>query len=202
MSCVECYVRLKSTNKWELAYEVGNAWQGCMHLWNSLEKKYLPSYEAFDSDGRPDYLTSKCLEEKRYNHRSCYMMMMSEGEHNPMQEVCDLSSDTRLSFEEIMVMRSTMDNAIVLGCDIPMFIECLEKVAEEHGGNYKEQADGLRKVYDEFGDDISAIGWNQSSVNCADGIFGSDMDRPLEDFWDCMVTRECYESYKNESQSK
>ena len=32
MSCVECYVRLKSSNKWELAYEVGNAWQGCMHL--------------------------------------------------------------------------------------------------------------------------------------------------------------------------
>ena len=202
MSCVECYVRLKSSDRWKLAYEVGNAWQGCMHLWNALEKKYLPSYEVFDSDGRPDYLTSKCLKENRYNHRSCYMIMMSEGEHNPMQEVWDLSSDTRLSFEEIMVMRSTMDNAIVLGSDIPTFIECLEKVAEEHGGNYKEQADGLRKVFNEYGDDISAIGWNQTSVNCADGIFGSDMDRPLEDFWDCMVTRECYESYKNDTQSK
>ena len=36
MSCVECYVRLKSANRWKLAYEVGNAWRGCMHLWNSL----------------------------------------------------------------------------------------------------------------------------------------------------------------------
>ena len=201
MSCVECYVRLKSSNKWELAYEVGNAWQGCMHLWDSLEEKYLPSYECFDADGKLDYLTYTSFKEKRYNHRSCYMMM-SRGENNPMQEVWDLSSDTRLSFEELMVMRSTMDNAIVLGCDIPTFIECLEKVAEEHGGNYKEQAAELKKVYDEYGDEISAIGWNQTSVNCADGIFGSDMDKPLEDFWDCMMTRECYEADKNETQSK
>ena len=201
MSCVECYVRLKSSNKWELAYEVGNAWQGCMHLWDALEKKYLPSYEAFDSDGRPDYLTRFHHEVKRYNSRFPYSVMR-RGEDNPMQEVWDLSSDTRLSFEELMVMRSTMDNAIVLGCDIPTFIECLEKVAEEHGGNYKEQADELKKVYDEYGDDISAIGWNQTSVNCADGIFGSDMDKPLEDFWDCMMTRECYEADKNESQSQ
>ena len=143
------------------------------------------------SDAKPDYMTSKCLKENRYNHRSCYMMI-SEGEHSPMQEVWDLSNDTRLSFEELMVMRSTMDNAIVLGCDIPTFIECLEKVAEEHGGNYKEQADGLRKVFNEYGDDISAVGWNQTSVNCADGIFGSDMDKPLEDFWNCMMTRESY----------
>ena len=57
-------------------------------------------------------------------------------------------------------------------------------------------------MYDEYGDDISAIGWNQTSVNCADGIFGSDMDKPLEDFWDCMLTRECYEADKNESQSQ
>ena len=201
MSCVECYVRLNSSNKWELAYEVGNAWQGCMQLWDSLEEKYLPSYEAFDSDGRPDYLTRFHHEVKRYNSRFPYSVMR-RGEDNPMQEVWDLSSDTRLSFEELMVMRSTMDNAIVLGCDIPTFIECLEKVAEEHGGNYKEQAAKLQKVYDEYGDDISAIGWNQTSVNCADGIFGSDMDKPLEDFWDCMVTRECYEADKNETQSQ
>ena len=44
-------------------------------------------------------------------------------------------------------------------------------------------------------------GWNQSSVNCADGIFGSDMDKPLDDFWDCMVTRECYEAFKHETQT-
>ena len=201
MSCVECYVRLKSTNKWELAYEVGNAWQGCMRLWDALEEKYLPSYEGLDSDGRPDYLTRFHHEVKRYNSRFPYSVMR-RGEDNPMQEVWDLSSDTRLSFEELMVMRSTMDNAIVLGSDIPTFIECLEKVAEEHGGNYKEQADGLKKVYDEHGDDISAIGWNQTSVNCADGIFGSDMDKPLEDFWDCMMSRECYEADKNESQSQ
>ena len=201
MSCVECYVRLKSSNKWELAYEVGNSWQGSMHLWNALEKKYLPSYEAFDSDGRPDYLTRFHHEVKRYNSRFPYSVMR-RGEDNPMQEVWDLSSDMRLSFEELMVMRSTMDNAIVLGSDIPTFIECLEKVSEEHGGNYKEQASELQKVYDEYGDDISAIGWNQTSVNCADGIFGSNMDKPLEDFWDCMVTRECYEADKNGTQSQ
>ena len=201
MSCVECYVRLKSSNKWELAYKVGNAWQGCMYLWDSLEEKYLPSYERLDADGKLYYLTYTSFKEKRYNHRSCYCVLR-EGEHNPMQEVWDLSSDTRLSFEELMVMRSTMNNAIVLGCDIPTFIECLEKVAEEHGGNYKEQADKLQKVYDEYGDDISAVGWNQTSVNCADGIFGSDMDKPLEDFWDCMVTRECYEVDKNKTQSQ
>ena len=74
MSCVECYVRLKSSNKWELAYEVGNAWYGCIHLWNSLEEKYLPSYECLDVDGKPDYLTFKCFKEKRYNHRSCYIL--------------------------------------------------------------------------------------------------------------------------------
>ena len=148
-----------------------------------------------------DYMTRFHHEVKRYNSRFPYSVMR-RGEDNPMQAVWDLSSDTRLSFEELMVMRSTMDNAIVLGCDIPTFIECLEKVAEEHGGNYKEQAAELMRVYDEYGDDISAIGWNQTSVNYADGIFGSDMDKPLEDFWNCMLTRECYEADKNESQSQ
>ena len=200
MSCVECYVRLKSANKWKLAYEVGNAWRGCVHLWNSLEEKYLPFYECLDSDGKPDYLTYKCRNEKRDNHRFAYSLMSSD-EHNPIQEVWDLSSDTRLSFEELTVLRSTMSNAIVRGCDIPTFIECLEKVAEEHGGNYKEQAAELKKVYDEFGDDISAIGWNQTSANCADDTFGSNMDRPLDDFWDCMVSREYYESDKGDTQS-
>ena len=38
MSYVDCYVRLKSSNKWKFAYEVGNSWQGCIHLWNLLEK--------------------------------------------------------------------------------------------------------------------------------------------------------------------
>ena len=172
-----------------------------MHLWDSLEEKYLPSYERLDADGKPDYLTYTSFKKKRYNHRSCYCVLR-EGEDNPMQEVWDLSSDTGLSFEELMVMRSTMDNAIVLGCDLPTFIECLEKVAEVHGGHYKEQATELQKVYDEYGDDISAIGWNQTSVNCADDIFGSDMDKPLDDFWDCMMTRECYEADKNETQSQ
>ena len=200
MSCVGCYVRLKSSNKWELAYEVGNAWYGCIHLWNALEEKYLPSYEAFDSDGRPDYMTRFHHEVKRYNSRFPYSVMR-RGEDNPMQEVWDLSSDMRLSFEELMVMRSTMDNAIVRGRDIPMFIECLGKVAEEYGGNYNEQVAELQKIYDEFGDKISAIGWNKTSVNCANDMFGSNMDRPLKDFLDCMIARECYESRKNGTKS-
>ena len=200
MSYTECYVRLKGERKWKLAYEVKNAWLGAMHLWNSLEEKYLPSYERFGSDGRPDYQTYSCREEKRYNHRIAYSLI-HDGEHNPMQDVWDLSNDTRLSFEELIVMRSTMDNAIVRGRDIPMFIECLGKVAEEYGGNYNEQVAELQKIYDEFGDKISAIGWNKTSVNCANDMFGSNMDRPLKDFLDCMIARECYESRKNGTKS-
>ena len=94
MSCVECYVRLKSTNKWELAYEVGNSWQGSMHLWNALEKKYLPSYECLDADGNPDYLTFECFKKKRYNHRSCYCVL-SEGEKTLCKKfgICPVTRD-------------------------------------------------------------------------------------------------------------
>lgn len=116
------------------------------------------------------------------------------------QEIWDLSSDLRLTYEELMVFRSTMDDSKILGEDIPEFIKCLRVVGEEHGGNYIEQANKLQEFIDkEDISKISAISYNQTSVCCASDIFGEYYDAPLKKFWDCMISRDAYINFKKEN---
>ena len=114
-----------------------------------------------------------------------------------MQEIWDLGWDKRLTYEEHIVFMSTMDNAKILGKDIPVFIECLEKVYDEHKGNFDQQAEELRKIYSEYGDKISAIVYNQTSVCSGSEFLGVNYDFPLKSFWDCMISREQWNEFVN-----
>lgn len=195
MARTEIYVRLKGDKKWHLDAEVNAASQGAMRLWLCLEQKYLPSYDLrklgySDSDIAYFKITFK----DGYFSRQAFSHYTDQ---HPMQEIWDLCKDKRLTYEEHIVFSSTMDNAMILGKDIPVFIECLEKVYAEHQGNYHEQAEALRKIYNEYGNKISAIVYNQTSVCSGSDIFGSSYNAPIKSFWDCMITREQWEEYVN-----
>ena len=108
-----------------------------------------------------------------------------------------ISMNKRLTYEEHIVFMSTMDNAKILGKDIPVFIECLEKVYDEHKGNFDQQAEELRRIYSEYGDKISAIVYNQTSVCSGSEFLGTNYDSPLKSFWDCMISREQWNEFVN-----
>ena len=199
MAQTEIYVRLKGDKKWHLEAQVDAASLGAMRLWYALEEKYLPSYDLRKigfTDSSISWLNAFNSRSGNnvYNHR---MNFSHYTEQNPMQEIWDLGWDKRLTYEEHIVFMSTMDNAKILGKDIPVFIECLEKVYDEHKGNFDQQAEELRRIYSEYGDKISAIVYNQTSVCSGSEFLGTNYDSPLKSFWDCMISREQWNEFVN-----
>lgn len=162
----EIYVKKKYNRCWELAIEVPNAWGGMPHLWMFLEKKYLPSYVPVDEDGKP--LNLEWVKEA--NSKGEYVSRWVASEYD---EIRKLEYDFRLTYEEMMVFRSTFDFAKVLGEDIPVYLECLKAVADECGGNYPLQYQALSGYVKTHSiRNIEAIAFNQTSVNCASDFFG------------------------------
>lgn len=183
----EIYVKNKNEKLWNLAIEVPNDWGGMPHLWSYLEKKYLPSYVPIKEDGTPMAFAIEKKEKGEYVSR-----MFTEGK----KEILDLQHDPRLSYEEMMVFRSTLDFAMVIGEDIPDYLECLKVICEECGGIYPQQYQMLSDYIKEHSlENIEAIAFNQTSVNCASDFFG-DMDAPISSFWDLMVEREGYNKWQ------
>lgn len=112
------------------------------------------------------------------------------------KEILGLQHDPRLSFEEMMVFRSTLDFAMVIGADIPDYLACLKVIGEECGGIYPQQYQMLSDYIKEHSaENIEAIAFNQTSVNCASDYFG-DMDAPISSFWDLMVERDGYNKWQ------
>ena len=186
---IYAYLKCRTKRKWYFVAGVSNAWEGCMRLWYELERKYLPSYRRYDSEGK---LTELC---KEYDDRGEYysrINLFCNNGRKEIQEVWDLEHDFRLSYAEINVMRSTLDRAMIISEDIPLFVECLRAVAAEHGGNFSEQADALQNYYEKNKNLIVAIAYNQTSVCCADDIFGHKMDEGIDNFWDCIISKDFY----------
>ena len=199
MAQTEIYVRLKGDKKWHLEAAVNAASQGAMRLWYALEEKYLPSYDLKKLGYSDETIfvfkeSAKMNKLNDYVHRTC---LCNYTEQNPMQEIWDLGWDKRLTYEEHIVFMSTMDNAKILGKDIPVFIECLAKVYDEHKGNFDQQAEELRRIYSEYGNKISAIVYNQTSVCSGSEFLGTNYDFPLKSFWDCMISREQWNEFVN-----
>lgn len=199
MAQIEIYVRLKGDKKWHLEAQINAASQGAMRLYYALEEKYLPSYDLKNLGYSDESIfvfkeSAKMNKLNDYVHRTC---LCNYIEQNPMQEIWDLGWDKRITYEEHIVFMSTMDNAKILGKDIPLFIDCLEKVYEEHKGNFHEQAEALRKIYSEYGNKISAIVYNQTSVCSGSEFLGQNYDFPLKSFWNCIITREEWDEFVN-----
>lgn len=170
----EIYVKKKYNRCWELAIEVPNAWGGMPHLWMFLEKKYLPSYVPVDEDGKP--LNLEWVKEA--NSKGEYVSRWVASEYD---EIRKLEYDFRLTYEEMMVFRSTFDFAKVLGEDIPVYLECLKAVADECGGNYPLQYQALSGYVKTHSiRNIEAIAFNQTSVNCASDFLEKNMKLPYQ----------------------
>lgn len=170
MSRIEIYAKSKTRGVWELVGEVPNAMRGAWMLWMMLEREYLPSYNNKDNPVVGGGYKSRLM----------------SFEQNALDELWDLQNNPSLTLEELIVFRSTMDNTVIMGKDLPMFVKCLEKVGKKHNTNHDSQASLIRELCDERGDDIEAITYNQTSVCDASDLFGDGLDADVGKFVDCM----------------
>lgn len=184
MSCVEIYV-IRTKDK-EIVTDGGgdvrNAWLGSMHIWRSLEEKYLPSLPPFEWE-RP----SEKEDKEKYRSRSCLMFDRSK-----MQEIWNLIYHPDLTWDERIVMQTTFDKGYIAYADIPEVASAYENV-EFSNENMKQQAEIFRKIY-EAGKDGSVFGIykNENSVCCASDFCRYDEETGqmfIDDDknWDYMV---------------
>ena len=135
-----------------------NAWRGAMAIWKILEKKYLPPY-------RPRYVPASVPDNEINEYLGFEPTRVSGANMDAMNAIWHLFIIDSVSITDKIVLGTTFDNVLVRREDIPKVIEAFEAFDKEHDGmtNLKEQADGLRAFYED--EDVSAVGWNQTSVN-------------------------------------
>lgn len=162
MSCVEIYKINKKDKTLSFVGDANNAWLGCMHIWTSLEKKYLPSLEEYPWEkytGRT---------ERDYRTRTCLMT-----NRESMQEIWNLWCDERLSWNEHILMASTLDNFYIKYEDLLEVADAYESV-DFANDNLKKQAKIMRKIFED-GKDGSVFGvWKNENSVCS-----------VYDFCDC-----------------
>lgn len=136
MSYTEIYRITKSGNT-KLAGQIRNSFRGAMAIWNALEEKYLPPYAPYG------FKMSR---------------MITDGK---MQEVWDLSKDSRLSEDERIVLISTFDNVLVEKKDFNRLCEAFRNF--KHETSLTEQAEIIEKL--SMDKNTYGVCWNQTSVN-------------------------------------
>lgn len=139
--------------------EVHNAWRGAIAVWKALEKKYLPQY-------RPRYVPASVPDDEVEAWLGYSASRLSSiSDPDAMKDVWNLFEAENVSGADKIVLGTTLDNVLVRRENIPKVIEAFEEFDKEHEGetNLKQQADELRDFYDD--DEVSAVGWNQTSVN-------------------------------------
>lgn len=146
MSCTEINIFDNSGESVD-TFEVKNAFRGAMAIWGILEKKYLPEYV-------PDW--AKVLSDE--GRRNIFKDGISRIVNGDMQDVWNLQNDNRLSRHEKIVLLSTFDNVLVKKENFNELIEAFEQFEGET--SLKEQSEIIKNL----GDNITAIGWNQTSV--------------------------------------
>ena len=149
--------------------EASNAWRGAIAVWKLLEKKYLPPYRPMFV---PDYVKDDEIEEY-LGHESSRLYAFSDS--GAMKDIWDLIENGKVSLTDKIVLGTTLDYVLVRRENIPNVIEAFEAFDKEHEGmtNLKEQADGLRAFYED--EEVSAVGWNQTSVNGDDWSNAGEM---------------------------
>ena len=101
---------------------------------------------------------------ERYLHKDAVMLIMEPG-NGGMQEVWDLWKAPRVLRQHRIVMASTFDRVMVRRDNLLRLIEAIEEYAKDFDpGTLLAQARKLQELVQD--DDVIAVCWNQTSVNC------------------------------------
>ena len=149
MSCTEIYAFGKAGTIIDEAY-IKNAWLGAYSIWRILEERHLPSLP------KPPWAFKKA----NYYYRT-------DQTHNVkgMEEIWRLFSNTNflLTKNEVIVLGSTFDYVLIEGSKLDEL--CLAFETFDDKTNLKSQAEAIKKMIKSNTDNITAIGFNQTSVS-------------------------------------
>lgn len=159
MGRTEIYFATKRRKSWKLFEEVKHARSGALAFWRYLENKYLPPYMVFG------YLPGSRL---------------LFGNDNAQSEVWDLCHDSRLTYQERLVLFSTFDYKYLPVEHIPDLAEAMRWVHEkmDFESNFGSQADALVRLFNERKDAI-AVGICGTSVCGYGDIIGEFFDKEM-----------------------
>ena len=156
-------------------YAIKNAWAGAMAVWGILEEKYLPPY-------RPRYVPEgMSMDEfaQRFGFKPSRLSIgLATERENPAIEIWNLFENKAVSLNNRIVLGTTFDHVLVRRAEIVKVIDAFRSFAGKT--NLKEQADILNEIMKN--EEISAVGWNQTSVNAdtwmtAGGLSDNDEGR-------------------------
>lgn len=140
MARIEIYIITKKKKELRFYSNIQGASSFHIHIWNKLEEKYLPSYEP-----KPKYIGTE------YYSRfvaQMFAFLHGEKENNPMQEVWNLGWDDRLSEDEKLAMRVTLDNSYIPYDSLLRVADALE-CSTFTTPQCKDVAKALREIYKE-----------------------------------------------------
>lgn len=138
---------------------IQNAFRGGIAVWRALEKKYLPSY-------RPAWVPKGVSDDEILDYIGFEpSRATSLTDDEAIKDIWNLFKAENTSETDRIVLGTTFDNVLVRRGNILKVVEAFEAFDKEHEGmsNLKEQADGIRSFLAD--PQITAIGWNQTSVN-------------------------------------
>lgn len=144
MSYTEIY-KFKQNGDSEFLDETKNAFRGAMAIWEFIEKKYLPKFAPLWAMGDTS---------KEYSRITDLF---------GVKEIWGVYDSDKISEIDKIVLGSTFDGVIVMKDDIPKLVDAFNNFDGET--TLKEQATLIEEAF-ETDDDLIAIGWNQTSVNC------------------------------------
>lgn len=171
MGRTEIYFATKRRKSWKLFEEVKQARSGALAFWRYLEDKYLPPYMVFG------YLPGSRL---------------ILGNDNAQNEVWDLCHDSRLTYQERLVLFSTFDYKYLPVEHIPDLAEAMRWVHEKMNSksNFGSQADALVRLFNERKDAV-AVGICGTSVCDYRDIIGEFFEEEmLGNMWEDFLEAE------------
>lgn len=139
-------------------YAIKNAFRGAMAVWGILEEKYLPPYRPRYV---PDGMSMQEFEQRFGFKPSRLSIGLATERESPAIEIWNLFENEAVSMNDRIVLGTTFDHVLVRREEIGKVIRAFRSFAGET--NLKEQADILNEIMKN--EEISAVGWNQTSVN-------------------------------------
>ena len=149
-------------------YAIKNAWAGAMAVWGILEEKYLPPY-------RPRYVPDgMSMDEfaQRFGFKPSRLSIgLATERESPAIEIWNLFENEAVPMNDRIVLGTTFDQVLIRRDEIGKVIRAFRSFAGKT--NLKEQADILNEIMKN--EEISAVGWNQTSVNADTWMTGGGL---------------------------